>query len=71
MRSMLPRDVNILLSVVNTKLRDEYPSFHEMCLSLDEDEQMIKTRLEEAGWRYDETVNAFVSLRDGEDGRHA
>ncbi|MBR0464232.1 MAG: DUF4250 domain-containing protein [Clostridia bacterium] len=57
---MLPKDVNILLSVVNTKLRDEYASLSDLCASLDEDEQDVKTRLGEAGWVYDGAANAFV-----------
>lgn len=28
---MLPKDPMILLSVVNTKLRDEFPSLEELC----------------------------------------
>ena len=33
----LPKDPAMLLSFVNTKLRDEYPSLREMCLSMDID----------------------------------
>ena len=31
---MIPEDPVILLSFVNTKLRDEYPSLDELCASL-------------------------------------
>ena len=57
---MLPADVNILLSYVNMKLRDEYASFGDLCASLDEDESEIAARLAAAGWRYDEALNQFV-----------
>ena len=56
---MLPRDINMLVSVINTYLRDEYPTLHELCLSLDEDEAALTARLEAAGWRYDPEHNAL------------
>ena len=33
---MIPEDPVILLSFVNTKLRDEYPNLDELCASLGE-----------------------------------
>ena len=57
---MLPKDINILLSFVNMKLRDEYASLGDLCASLDEDESELAARLEGAGWRYDEALNQFV-----------
>ena len=57
---MLPKDINILLSFVNMKLRDEYASLGDLCASLDEDESELTARLERAGWRYDEALNQFV-----------
>ena len=50
----------ILLSYVNTKLRDEYPSLHELCQSLCEDEDALRRRLAEVDYEYDETLNRFV-----------
>lgn len=35
---MLPQDPYILLSFVNTKLRDEYESLESFCAALDVDE---------------------------------
>ena len=32
---MLPQDPNILLSYINTKLRDQYPSLEALCEDLD------------------------------------
>ena len=38
---MLPKDPVILLSFVNTKLRDEFESLEELCAALDADAQTI------------------------------
>ena len=32
--SSLPKDPMVLLSFINTKLRDDYPSLDELCSSL-------------------------------------
>lgn len=57
---MLPREINMLLSFVNMKLRDEYDSLADLCAALDEDEAALTGRLSEEGWRYDSRVNQFV-----------
>ena len=56
---MLPNDPMILLSVVNTKLRDEYDSLDKLCEDLDEDREALEKKLAAAGYRYDENVNQF------------
>ena len=56
----LPRDPMILFSVVNTKLRDFYPSLEALCEDMDEDAAQIVEILERAGFRYDPQRNAFV-----------
>ena len=38
---MLPQDPMILLSYVNTKLRDEYASLDELCAALDADREEL------------------------------
>ena len=58
--SNLPRDPMILYSVLNTKLRDFYPSLDALCEDLDEDKQAIIDALAAAGFRYDADKNAFV-----------
>ena len=63
---MLPKDPYILLSAVNTKLRDFYPELRELCLSLNEDEAELCARLEEIGYRYDAVQNQFVPVRRSE-----
>ena len=56
---MLPKDPMILLSVVNTKLRDEYDSLDQLCADLDEARSELEKKLAAAGFCYDEHVNQF------------
>ena len=55
----LPKDPFMLLSYVNTQLRDNYPSLSELCAALGEDEEAVKGALENAGFSYDEDLNRF------------
>ena len=55
----LPSDPEILLSVVNTKLRDEYSSFDDLCDSLDIEKDRILEILEPAGYKYNPDINQF------------
>ena len=46
----LPQDPNMLLSIINMKLRDgDYDSLSDMCQSLGVDENLLVIRLSEAG----------------------
>ena len=56
---MLPKDPMILLSVINTKLRDEYDSLDALCADLDEDRETIEKALAAAGFAFDEGQNRF------------
>lgn len=56
---MLPQDPYILLSYVNTKLRDEYHSLDALCADLDADPAALTEKLEAVGFRYDPTQNRF------------
>ena len=56
---MLPKDPVILLSYVNTKLRDEFSSLSEFCLAEDADPDDVTAKLAEVGFRYDEQLNQF------------
>ncbi len=56
---MLPKEPSMLLSMINMKLRDRYPSFKELCDDLDESESEISDILDKAGYRYDEATNQF------------
>lgn len=57
---MLPKDPVILLSVVNTKLRDKYPSLSALCEDLEGNENEIRQKLQEIGYEYNESQNRFI-----------
>ena len=57
---MLPNDPAMLLSVVNTKLRDEYASLDELCDALDESKDDICIKLAAIDYRYDPENNRFI-----------
>ena len=57
---MLPQDPFILLSYLNTKLRDEYPSLAELCAALDADETVLRDTLAALRYEYDAGRNRFV-----------
>ena len=56
---MLPQDPYILLSYVNTKLRDEYPGLSALCGGLDADPAELAEKLAGAGYAYDPAANQF------------
>lgn len=57
---MLPQDPIILLSYVNTKLRDEYPSLDALCDDLEADRRTVEEILGAIGYTYYEDLNKFV-----------
>jgi len=57
---MLPLDPMILLSVVNTKLRDEYEGLDALCEDLEQDRKDLEARLAAVGYHYNEAQNRFV-----------
>lgn len=56
---MLPRDPMILLSYINTHLRDDYPTLDALCEELDVSRKELEERLEAVGFTYDEAQNRF------------
>ena len=56
----IPTDPAILLSYINTQLRDNYPSLEELAKSLSVDEEEIKTKLSSIGYEYNSELNKFV-----------
>lgn len=60
MRNQLPTDPFILLSYINTKLRDYYSSLSELCASEDLDCSDIVSRLAAIGYVYDKNLNKFI-----------
>ena len=57
---MLPQDPVILLSYVNTKLRDDYPTLDALCDDLDADRAALETALHAIGYDYDAQQNRFL-----------
>lgn len=57
---MLPNDSVMLLSVINTKLRDEYDSLDELCVALDEPKDELCTKLAAIGYAYSSEKNRFI-----------
>ena len=53
------KDPFMLLSVVNTALRDEYSSLEDYCLSKDVDKSEIESLLLSIGYVYDSELNCF------------
>jgi hypothetical protein len=54
-----PKDPIMLLSWVNMKLRDFYPSLENLCEDLEIDRQELTDRLMEAGFEYNCELNKF------------
>ncbi len=55
----LPKDPVILLSYVNTRLRDFYPSLDAFCRDLDVERDDVETALRAIGYEYDSGENRF------------
>ena len=56
----LPNDPAILVSAVNTKLRDFYKSLDELCDDLQADKNEIINKCAVIGYKYDENKNQFI-----------
>ncbi|MCD7717633.1 MAG: DUF4250 domain-containing protein [Lachnospiraceae bacterium] len=56
----LPNDPMILLSYINTQLRDNYASLDDLCAGLDVSKEMILEKLAAVDYEYDREKNAFV-----------
>ena len=55
----IPKDPMILLSYINTQLRDNYSSLEELCQAMDLDEDQIKKTLSDIGFEYEPEQNCF------------
>lgn len=55
----LPNDPMILLSVVNTKLRDYYPSLEALCDDMDVSREALEEKLKMIDYEYNERKNQF------------
>ena len=56
----VPNDPLLLMSVVNTKLRDFYPTLDALCDDLNEDRAALEEKLAAAGYVYSAATNQFV-----------
>lgn len=55
-----PKDPMMLLSFVNTQLRDHYPSMEELCKSCNVSMEEINKKLESIDYQYDPECNRYV-----------
>lgn len=56
----LPKDPVMLLSYVNTQLRDFYPSMEAFCAAFDIEKEEIDQKLRQIDYQYDEKNNQYV-----------
>lgn len=55
-----PKDPVMLLSFINTQLRDFYPSMDEFCKEFDIAQAEIDEKLATIDYAYDPTVNRYI-----------
>ncbi|MGN1098470.1 MAG: DUF4250 domain-containing protein [Clostridia bacterium] len=60
---MLPKDPNILFSLLNMKLRDSYSSLDALCDDMDESKSEIENTMKKAGYEYRAETNSFVRIK--------
>ncbi|MGN1191129.1 MAG: DUF4250 domain-containing protein [Dorea sp.] len=60
MQMKLPKDPMLLLSVVNTKIRDYYHTLDALCEDMDADRDEIINTLKGIDYEYDESRHQFV-----------
>lgn len=60
MLSNLPNDPMLCLSVVNTKLRDQYKDLDSLCEDMDVDKSTLLEKLSAIDYEYDIKQNQFI-----------
>ena len=58
--SVIPNDPVILLSFLNTRLRDQYDSLSALCDDLEQDETVLTQKIAAIGYTYDSDQNQFI-----------
>ena len=58
--NQLPNDPILLLSVVNTALRDRFPTLERFCAAYMIPEDAIKEKMKGIGYTYDPDENQFT-----------
>jgi len=56
----MPNNPMMLLSFVNTQLRDNYDSLDELCASYMTEKKDVVDKIGSIGYAYDPTLNKFV-----------
>ena len=57
---MIPKDPMMLLSYVNTQLRDFYPNLESFCAEQDISKEEVEEKLRGIDYVYDKNLNRFV-----------
>lgn len=65
---MLPKDPEILYSMINLKLRDYYSNLDDLCEDQEEDKEAVLKTLENAGYVYNAAENRFMPKPANADG---
>lgn len=55
----MPQDPILLMSIINTYLRDQYPHLEALCEDRELDAAEVRSRLEAAGFTYRPELNQF------------
>ena len=55
----MPKDPMMLMSFINMKLRDFYPTLDALCDDMDVDRQELENKMPEAGLEYNAAANKF------------
>ena len=55
----LPRDPFMLMSLINMKLRDYYPSLDALCEDMNIEKEVLTTTLGSIGMEYNSETNKF------------
>ena len=58
---MIPKDPVMLLSYVNTQLRDYADSLEALCCLRGIDQTEINEKIDSIGYQYDQTINQFTA----------
>ena len=60
MNDNLPNDPILLLSVINTNLRDYYKDLDTLCLEMSLDKEVLTEKLADIDYEYDANTNQFI-----------
>jgi hypothetical protein len=60
MKISLDMDINILLSVINTKLRNDYVDLDRLCRDLNLEKEELIIKIQELNYQYAKEFNQFV-----------